>query len=189
MVKSNQMRSVYIHTHLDYPNYFDNLKASFLKNEFVKRHFADPEQTWNDVATVNNDGSKAIIRNLDSIAGVLEEARKKKYLVQLMNIKAEMYNTLSVYFEPEDKEAKNQKVKQIASDIRMSLILSVGEKPEIFGRIIDNLMVPVGDLRDIAYDIIICHTDTPKDFSVINFIRKQADIINSMINLKNDKNE
>ena len=100
-----------VHTHLDYPNYFDNLKASFLKNEFVKRHFADPEQTWNDVATVNNDGSKAIIRNLDSIAGVLEEARKKKYLVQLMNIKAEMYNTLSVYFEPEDKEAKNQKVK------------------------------------------------------------------------------
>lgn len=165
-----------VHTHLDYPNYFDNLKASFLKNEFVKRHFADPEQTWNDVATVNNDGSKAIIRNLDSIAGVLEEARKKKYLVQLINIKAEMYNTLSVYFEPEDKEAKNQKVKQIASDIRMSLILSVGEKPEIFGRIIDNLMVPVGDLRDIAYDIIICHTDTPKDFSVINFIRKQADI-------------
>jgi hypothetical protein len=37
-------------------------------------------------------------------------------------------------------------------------------------------MVPVGDLRDIAYDIIICHTDTPKDFSIINFIRKQADI-------------
>ena len=165
-----------VHTHLDYPNYFDNLKASFLKNEFVKRHFADPEQTWNDVATVNNDGSKAIIRNLDSIAGVLEEARKKKYLVQLTNIKAEMYKTLSVYFEPEDKEAKNQKIKQIASDIRMSLILSVGEKPEIFGRIIDNLMVPVGDFRDIAYDIIICHTDTPKDFSVINFIRKQADI-------------
>lgn len=165
-----------VHTFPDYPNYFDNLRASFLKNEFVKRHFANPEQTWNDVATVNNDGSKAIVRSLDSIAGVLEEARKKKYLSQLIKIKTEMYNTLSVYFEPEDKEAKNQKVKQIASDIRMSLILSVGEKPEIFGRIIDNLMVPVGDLRNIAYDIIICHTDTPKDFSVINFIRKQVDL-------------
>lgn len=165
-----------VHTHPDYPDYFANLKASFLNNEFVKRHFANPEQAWNDVATVNNDGSKAIIRNLDAIAGVLDEARKRKYLAQLMSIKAEMHNALSVYLEPEDQEAKNQKVKQIASDIRMSLILSVGEKPEIFGRIIDNLMVPVGDLRDIAYDIIICHTDTPKDFSVINFIRKQADI-------------
>ena len=87
-----------------------------------------------------------------------------------------MYNTLSVYFEPEDKDAKNQKVKRIASDIRMSLMLSVGERPEVFGRIIDNLMIPVGDLRDIAYDIIICHSDTPKDFSIINFIRKQVGI-------------
>ena len=165
-----------VHIHPEYPDYFKNLKASFLKNDFVKKHFANPEQTWNDVAIVNNDGSKAIIRNLDSIASVLENARKKKYLTQLMNIKEEMDNTLSVYFEPEDKEAKNQKVKQIASDIRMSLILSVGENPEIFGHIIDNLMVPVGDLRDIAYDIIICHTDTPKDFSIINFVRKQAGI-------------
>lgn len=165
-----------VHVHPDYPDYFDNLRASFLKNEFVRRHFADPEVAWNDAATVNNDGSKAIIRSLDSIAGVLEEARRKKYLAQLNDIKAQMLNLLSVYFEPADSDAKNQKVRKIARDIRSSLIFSVGEKPEIFGHIIDNLMVPVGDLRAIAYDIIICHTDTPKDFSVINFIRKQADI-------------
>ncbi len=165
-----------IHIHPEYPDYFENLRTSFLKNDFVKRHFANPEHAWDDVATVNNDGSKAIIRNLDAIANVLENARKKKYLAQLIHIKQEIYNSLCVYFEPDDKEAKNQKVKQIASDIRMSLILCVGEKPEIFGHIIDNLMVPVGDLRDIAYDIIICHTDTPKDFSIINFVRKQAGI-------------
>lgn len=165
-----------VHTYPDYPQYFENLKRSFLNNSFVKRHFSDPLQTWNDVATVNNDGSKAIIQNLNAIAVVLDNARKMRYLDQLKDIKAETYNSLSAYFEPEDNEAKNQKVKQIASDIRMSLIFSVGERPEIFGRIIDHLMVPVGDLRSIAYDIIVCHADTPKDFSIINFIRKQADI-------------
>lgn len=165
-----------IHNYSDYPDYFKNLRKSFLQNDFVRKHFANPEHTWDDVATLNNDGSKAIIRNLDCIASVLDEARKKKYLAQLQNIKEDMYNTLSVYFEPEDKDAKNQKVKRIASDIRMSLMLSVGERPEVFGRIIDNLMIPVGDLRDIAYDIIICHSDTPKDFSIINFIRKQVGI-------------
>lgn len=165
-----------VHFHDDYPDYFENLKASFLNNDFVKKHFADPQRTWDDVATVNNDGSKAIICNLDSIAGVLDEARRKKYLVELQRIKHEMFNKLSVYFEPEDKEAKNQKVKQIASDIGMSLTLSVGENPEIFGRIIDSLMVPVGDLRDIAYDIIILHRDTPVDFSAVDFIRGLADI-------------
>lgn len=165
-----------VHRHADYPDYFENLKASFLRNDFVRRHFADPERTWNDVATVNNDGSKAIIRSLDAIAGVLDGARRKRYLSQLEDVRDAMYNTLSAYYEPEDVEARNQKVKQIASDIRLSLNFSVGERPEIFGRIIDNLMVPVGDLRDIAYDIIVCHADSPKDFTRINFVRRMAGI-------------
>ena len=165
-----------VHHHADYPEYFEDLKESFLQNDFVKKHFSNPEQTWNDVATVNNDGSKAIIRNLDAISDFLNDARKQKYLAQLLEIKQEMYKALSVYFEPEDNEAKNVKVKQIANDIKRSLTFSVGSQPEIFGRIIDSLMIPVGDLRDIAYDIIICHSDEPKDFSMINFIRIQAGI-------------
>lgn len=165
-----------VHEYKDYPDYFSNLRDSFLSNSFVRTHFANPEQTWNSVAMPNNDGSKAIIQNLDSIAVVLDEAREKKYLEQLKSIKTEMYKALSVFYEPENAEEKNKKVKRIASDIKMSLIFSVGEKPEIFGRIIDSLMVPVGDLRSIVYDIVICHTKVPKDFSVINFVRKQAEI-------------
>ena len=170
------------YVHPDFPNYMEALKRSFLRNEFVKTHFAHPEETWNDVATINNDGSKAIIRSLDAIANVLDDARRKKYLADLQVIKQEMYQALSVYFEPEDSEEKNRKVKQICGDIRRSLIFTIGSKPEIFGRIIDSLMVPVGDLRDIAYDIIICHSDTPKDFSAINFIRATVGI-----NLKDGK--
>ena len=165
-----------VHHFDDYPDYFDNLRESFLRNDFVKRHFANPEQTWDDVVTVNNDGSKPIIRNLDSIADYLDEARRNKYLAELRNVKQEMYNTLSVYFEPEEDEAKNQKVKKIASDIKRSLTFTVGSQPEIFGRIIDSLMIPVGDLRDVAYNIIICHSEEPKDFTMVNFIRKVTGI-------------
>ena len=173
-VTKSEETGVFIHP--DFPNYMDALKSSFLRNEFVKSHFAAPEETWNDVATINNDGSKAIIRSLDSIANVLDDARRKKYLADLQAIKQEMYQTLSVFFEPEDSEEKNRKVKQICGDIRRSLIFTIGSKPEIFGKIIDSLMVSVGDLRDIAYDIIICHSDTPKDFSAINFIRATVGI-------------
>lgn len=166
-----------VHVFADYPDYFSNLRSSFLQNEFVKKHFTNPEQTWNDVATVGNDGSKAIIRNLDAIAGVLDDARRKHYLGQLQEIADDMQRSLSVYYEPEDLEAKNQKVKRIASDIRLSLTLSVGEKPEVFGHIIDTLMIPVGDIRSIAYDIIVCHTYEPVDFSKAKFIQKMADIV------------
>jgi len=165
-----------LHTFDDYPDYFSNLKRSFMQNEFVKKYFANPEQTWNDVATVSNDGSKAIIRSLDAIAGVLDDARKKHYLSQLQELVGDMQRTLSVYYEPEDLEAKNRKVKQIASDIRLALTLSVGEKPEVFGHIIDSLMIPVGDIRAIAYDIVVRHIDEPADFSRVNFIRKVAGI-------------
>lgn len=165
-----------VFVHPDFPDYMDYLRKSFLRNDFVRTHFPHPEETWNDVATINNDGSKAIIRSLDSIANVLDDARRKKYLSELRSIKQEMYQALSVYFEPEDSEEKNRKVKQICGDIRRSLIFTIGTKPEIFGTIIDSLMVSVGDLRDIAYDIIICHSDTPKDFSAINFIRATVGI-------------
>lgn len=168
-VDKSEETSVYKHE--DFPDYMEKLKSSFLRNDFVKKHFANPAQTWEDVATINNDGSKAIIRNLDSIAGVLDDARRKKYLTELQAIKQEMYQALSIYFEPEDSEEKNRKVKQISGDIRRSLIFSVGSKPEIFGKIIDMLMIPVGEIRNIAYDIIICHTKAPVDFSTVNFIR------------------
>lgn len=171
-----------LHYFEDYPNYFKDLKDSFLRNEFVRKHFANPDDTWNDVATVGNDGSKAIIKNLDSIADVLESARDKRYHSQLCTIKDDMLHALSVYYEPENLEAKNLKVKQIAGDIRLSLTLSVGEKPEVFGHIIDLLMIPVGDVREIAYNIIVCHTEEPVDFSKINFIRQQADIDSSLDN-------
>ena len=172
-IKSEET-SVYIHP--DFPNYMEFLRKSFLRNEFVKKHFSNPEETWDNVATINNDGSKAIIRSLDSIADVLDSARRKKYFSELQTIKQEMYQALSVYFEPEDSAEKNRKVKQICGDIRRSLVFTIGTKPEIFGKIIDSLMVSVGDLRDIAYDIIICHSDTPKDFSAINFIRATVGI-------------
>ena len=48
--------------------------------------------------------------------------------------------------------------------------------PAIFGRMIDKLMIKPEDLRNIAYDIIVCHTDTPKDFTAINFYRATVGI-------------
>lgn len=165
-----------VHTHPDYPEYLDRLKDSFLSHSFVKRHFANPESTWNSVATLNNDGSKTIISNLDSISSVLDNARRERYYSQLQSLKKDLINALQVFYEPEDTESKNKKVRLIAGDIRRSLMQTVATNPVIFGRILDSFMVSAEALRNIAYDIIVCHTDTPKDFSAVNFIRASAGI-------------
>ena len=164
------------HVDSDYPDFFNNLEHSFLTNDFVKRHFANPKKAWDEVSSLNSDGSKAIIRDLDSISDVLDAARREKYLKELKNIRDEILNKLIAYYEPEDKEENNIKTRTITGDIRLSLDLCIGTKPETFGRIIDRLMIPVSDIRKIAYDIVVLKTEVPVDFNEILFIRKQANI-------------
>ncbi|MDE5870311.1 MAG: putative virulence factor [Muribaculaceae bacterium] len=165
-----------VHINPDFPDYLDRLKESFLRNKFVETHFSNPERSWEEFATLNNDGSKAIIRDLNSISGVLDRARRNRYLTQLKKIKKEIIDHLSVFYEPIDADARNKKVRKIAGELRRSLMQTVAADPAAFGRILDRLMIHSEELRNIAYDIIVCHTDTPKDFSALNFIRASAGI-------------
>ncbi len=176
-----------VHMFEEYPEYFDDLRNSFLDNAFVKKHFAKPMQAWNDVATVNNDGSKAIIRNLDAIAEVLDDARKERYHQQLTEIRYDIVNRLQVYYESDDKEQNNIKIRKITGDIKLKTEFAFGEKPELFGQIIDDMMVSSADLRTIAYDIIVRHIEEPQSVSSIKMIRAFCEIdINDerMINIQ-----
>lgn len=176
--KDGEIKSpeTHIHFHEEYPDYFKNLRESFLHNTFVKKHFANPEESWDDVATISNDGSKAIIRDLDTISNVLDSARMDKYLFELKKLRDQVLAKLYAYYEPEDKEQNNIRTRTIAGAIRRNLDLNIGTKPETFGRIIDQIMLPVGDLRKIAYDIVVLKTETPKDFNEITLIRTMADV-------------
>lgn len=165
-----------VHRFDEYPEYFSDLRDSFLKNSFVKKHFAKPEQAWNDVATVNNDGSKAIIRNLDVIAEVLDDTRRELYMQQLQEIRDDIVRRLSVYYESDDKEENNVKIRHIVGDIKLKTDIAFGEKPERFGRLIDNLMVSSADIRAIAYDIIFCHKEDFQSLSSIEMIRTSCGI-------------
>ena len=171
--KSPELRP---HIHDDFPGYFQALRKSFLENDFVQAHFANPEQTWEDVATLNNDGSKAIIRSLDMIAPKLERAREEQFEKELLNIQQRIRKSLEVFYEPEDDEQKLKKLKMVTSRIRARLFMSVGSHPEIFGKILDSLMVEPSQFRKIARDILVLKKDAPKDFSAVNFLRASAGI-------------
>lgn len=164
------------HIDEDYPEYFDNLKQNFLNNEFVKNHFSNPQASWDEVTSINSDGSRAIIRDLNAISEVLDTARRDRYLINLRRIKNEIIAKLKPYYEPEDIEEINKKTRDIVGKIRITLDLQIGSKPEIFGYIIDQLMIPSSDLRKIAYDIVILKTETPKDFNAISLIRTRCGI-------------
>lgn len=167
------------HEYEDYPDFWEDLEQSFEQCPFVQKHFAVPRQAWNDVAEVNCDGSKPIIRNLTVISDVLDEARRTMFLESLRGIRAELLKKLQAYYEPEDKAAQNQRVVKIANDIHCSLELSISRKPEIFGQIIDRLMVHSAPIRDIAYGIIMLQSFKPVDFTQINFLWGKAHVLDS----------
>lgn len=168
-----------------YPGYWDDLKRSFVNQPFVRAHFADPSAAWEGFASLNNDGSQAIIRDLDAIAGTLGEARDKEYTRQLDEIARDMHRSLSAYFEPDDPAERNRRIKLIARDIHRALDAAISREPGVFGRIIDGLMIAPEEPRNIAYDVIVCHIDTPRDFTAVNFIRAQAGVD---LNLSREEN-
>lgn len=150
----------YIHS--DYPDFMDELKDSFLSHPFVKEHFRNPIETWENVATPNKDGSGAIIKDLNKIAPHLQKAREVKYLKELKKIKMETLAMLEPNYESEDKQEENERVKNVAYKVRCSLA-SVMSNPKLFGNTIDTLMIPQKRLQSVVYDLLILRTERPKE--------------------------
>lgn len=100
----------------------------------------------------------------------------RRYLSKLIKMKEEILRSLNVYYESDDKEANNVRVKTIVGDIKLHTEISFGESPELFGRIIDSMMVSPASLREIAYDILTRHIDVPKTVSAIKMVRASCGI-------------
>lgn len=160
----------------NFPDYYEQLKRSFLRNDFVRHHFAHPEQTWNDVTTPNHDGSEAIIRDLNKIAPLLNSAREQKYLKELRVMQQRLLNILNANYILDTDDGRNEKLRKVVTTLQFKLDKIIGRSPEKFGCIIDDLMVKPRDIYSLAYDIIVLRRQTPRNFSEIGFYRQRADI-------------
>ena len=160
----------------NFPDYYEQLKASFLRNEFVKHHFANPEQTWNDVVTPNHDGSAAIIRDLNKIAPLLDNARDQKYLAELKQMQQRLLSILEANYILDTDDGRNEKLRKVVTTLQFKLDKVIGRNPEKFGCLIDDLMVKPRDIYSLVYDIIVLRRQAPRNFSEIGFLRQRAGI-------------
>ena len=165
-----------LHEQEGYPGYFEDLYKSFIDLPFVQKHFSDPHNVWKNVMEINCDGSIPIIEDITKISSCLHAHRENVCMEELRQIRKEVFDTLDGFYEPEDDESKNKKTKAVTSKIRTRLFLSVAEKPEIFGKIIDSLMIQPEIFRKISKNIIVLRTETPRDYSAINFLRANIGI-------------
>lgn len=157
----------------DYPDYMDDLKQSFVTFPFVKKHFAHPEKSWEAAASLNHDGSMAVIDALNNVSLVIESARLQKYDKEASEIRAELLDVLKQYYVSSDIAEKQAEAQRVAGEISFSLDLMT---PAAFGSMINEFMVQPDEIRNIVSDILRHKKETPVDFTMVNVIRLNAGI-------------
>lgn len=160
----------------DYPNYRKDLRESFVNYPFVQKHFSNPSDTWDSVATLNNDGTIPIIRDLCAISTTLDGARFAKYSQDLRAIASFVIEALGQYYVPNGESEKRERLIQVINRTKLEMSLLLGNRPEALGRMVESFMLDPKRLQRIVYDILIRKTDLPEENSPINTIRLQADI-------------
>lgn len=104
-----------------YPNFRQDLRQSFLDYDFVKCHFSNPAESWDEAASINKDGTKLIIDKLTIAANNINQARYEKMLVELNEISQNILVELLKYYHSNDKDEELQKAKSIAGEIQFKL--------------------------------------------------------------------
>ncbi len=125
-----------------YPKFREDLKKSFLDYDFVKRHFANPEESWDEVARKNKDGTDLIIEKLKIAANHINPARIEKMRVELTIISQTILAELLKHFHSNDKDEELQKAKNTAGDIQFKLATAFSaDKIKNFGHLMRELML------------------------------------------------
>lgn len=105
----------------NYPNFRKDLRQSFINYDFVKCHFANPAESWDEVSNINKDGSHLIIDKLTIAANNINQARYEKAVAELNGISKTILAELMKYYQSNDKDEELQKAKSIAGEIQHKL--------------------------------------------------------------------
>lgn len=134
----------------DYLTFREDLKKSFINYEFVKRHFENPVESWEEAANINKDGTQLIIRKLTKAANSINMARYEKTLAELKEISLAITNELLNYYHSTDEDRELQKAKSIAGDIQLKLDMAFcADGIKQYGKMMKELMLDEGSVLEL----------------------------------------
>lgn len=126
---------------LDYPDFSEKLRQSFIEYDFVKRHFENPANSWDRAASINEDGTQLIIDKLTIAADNINHARLEKIKSELNNMSQGILDEMKKYFHDSDADERLQKAKSTAGTIQANLDIAFGQNPYFFGQMMKELML------------------------------------------------
>lgn len=124
-----------------FPDFREKLRQSFLDYDFVKRHFENPSEAWDEAASVNKDGTKLIIKKLTIASEHINPARMEKIKKEVADI---LQRTIDLFSDSYDNPEKTKQLRQAldkAGDVRLNLAVAFGRNPYFFGRMMREMML------------------------------------------------
>jgi hypothetical protein len=134
----------------NYPDFKAKLRQSFIDYDFVKRHFANPAESWDEAASINKDGTKLIIDKLTVAANNINNARREKMIAELNEISQNALAELLKHFHSNDKDEELQKAKNTAGDIQFKLATAFSaDKIKNYGQLMKELMLDESSVLEL----------------------------------------
>ncbi|MDR1829482.1 MAG: putative virulence factor [Candidatus Fibromonas sp.] len=129
-----------------YADFKDKLRESFINYDFVKRHFENPAESWDEAASINKDGTKLIIDKLTIAANNIDIARREKTVRELNAITQDILGLLKDYYNSPDKAENLLRAIRKAGVIQAKLASAFGANPYFFGTMMKELMLSQSDI-------------------------------------------
>lgn len=162
----------------DYEPFLKALKETFLKNDFVKTHFEDPDKSWEEAVQLNHDGSAWIIENLTKAAKTANVSREMKFNRMLQERFLSLFNVLRKKYHDDKADSNLREALNEAGHLDFALDANFGKDKYLFSEFLDTMLVSEEDLHDVVINAINSVVVNDKtDLSVLFVIRDRAGIM------------
>lgn len=118
----------------DATDYYNQLRKSFLENEFVRDHFKSPEESWEEAATPNKDGSDLIIRNLTQVSN--NYLRTRRFVNLINEYLREFRQILDQHYHSDRADEQIRTAARTGAEIQAYMNAVFSKSPYHFGRFI-----------------------------------------------------
>ena len=165
----------------NYPDFRNKLRQSFIEYPFVKRHFANPAESWDEAASMNKDGTNLIIDKLTIAANNINNARREKTLAELNEISQTIFNELLKYFHSNDKDEELKKAKSMAGNIQHKLDTAFcADGIKLYGQLMKDFMLDEGSVLKLYREKIdsIEHRDVV-NMDIYSTYRIQVSVVDN----------
>jgi hypothetical protein len=136
-------------SHDTFPDFKKKLRQSFIEDDFVIKHFENPENSWDRAASINEDGTQLILDKLTFAANNINLARHEKTLNELKTIFESNITFLKEYYNSSDKAESLLRAIATAGSIQANLDIAFGRDPYFFGSMMRELMLNNNDVYNL----------------------------------------